>query len=161
MVQSGRRRPDWAGEAVEKLRDYDTSRKLLYQATLVQGAPQEAFGAYYRYIRAELFQKCGLEHEQPGEASKKKWNAIRIPDRITHKEDLNGVIETIVQVYQILVRHGMIIPGNEHDERRLEVDLSEKVEHGTAFRMWFYGGDTLIDIRTVRQWLDRARKYVA
>ena len=56
--------------------------KEIYEATLIPGAPQDVFGQYYRYIRAELLQRCGLEYEQPGEASKRKWNAIRIPNNI-------------------------------------------------------------------------------
>ena len=135
--------------------------RALHDEILKPGATAEAYGAYYRYIRAELFQKCGLEYEQPGEHSKRKWDAIQVPKNISHKEDLDTVLETIVVTYRMLTRHGMIVPDNLVDERRLVVGLSEKTPRGTPFRMWFYGGDTEIKITTVRQWVDRARKYVA
>ena len=39
------------------------------------------------------------------------------------------------------------------------IDLSNKMERGTEFRMWFYGKDGHQNIFTVRGWLDRAQKY--
>ena len=135
--------------------------KALYDALLRDDAVAGDYGAYYRYVRAELFQRCGLEHENPGESSKRRWNNIRIPEHIQCKEDLDEVLETIILVYGQLVKHGMIVPEDDNDERRLVVDLGEKCEKGTEFYKWFYGGDVPVVIATVRQWIDRARRYIA
>ena len=71
------------------------------------------------------------------------------------------MLETILQVYLQMTRHGIVVPGNPDDERKLVMDLSEKVERGSDVRMWFYRGDVPLKIVTVGAWIDRARKYVA
>ena len=110
--------------------------KSLYGRTLVPGAQDRDFANYYRYIRAELFHLCGLQYEVPGEGTKKKWRAIRVPSKIQAKEDLTEVLDEITQVYQAMVRHGMVSAGYSADERNLVMDLAEKVERGTAFYIW-------------------------
>ena len=50
--------------------------KELYEATLRPNPSPNDFGDYYRYIRSELFHRCGLEYEMPGEGTKRKWKAI-------------------------------------------------------------------------------------
>ena len=42
------------------------------------------------------------------------------------------------------------------------MSLTEKVGRGTPFYVWFYGqdGSAPLDIQIVREWLDRAMKYV-
>ena len=68
-------------------------------------------------------------------------------------------METIINVYHQLAKHGVILPGYDQDERKMVIDLSNKMERGTDFRMWFYGNDGHQNIITVRGWLDRAQKY--
>ena len=132
--------------------------RRLHQATMVAGAIDDDYGNYYRYIRAELFKRANVHLEDPGEASRKRWENIRIPGNLRFQEDLDEVLETIIEVYTQLTKHGMILPDGE-DERRMVLDLSNKVEKGTDFRMWFYGTDGYQTIRTVRGWIDRAQKY--
>ena len=62
-------------------------------------------------------------------------------------------------MYHQLTKHGVVAPGYDQDEQRLVMDLGVKVERGTEFRTWFYGGDGHQDITTVRAWIDRAQKY--
>jgi hypothetical protein len=133
--------------------------RSVHQATMVAGAIDEDYGNYYRYIRAEMFKRANVHLEDPGEASRKRWENIRIPNHFRFQEDLDEVIETIVEVYTQMSKRGMILPGLEDDERKMVQDLSNKVERGTDFRMWFYGTDGYQDIRTVRGWVDRAQKY--
>jgi hypothetical protein len=126
---------------------------------MVAGATDVDYGNYYRYIRGEMFKRANVQYEDPGEASRKRWENIRIPNHFRFQEDLDEVIETIVEVYTQMSKHGMILAGLEDDERKMVQDLSNKVERGTDFRMWFYGTDGYQDIRTVRGWVDRAQKY--
>ena len=123
------------------------------------GATTNDYMTYYRYVRAELFVCAGLQYENPGEATKKRWDNIEILQTLRFYEDLDDVLETIVSVYQQLVRHGVTIPGDDQDERRLVVDLGMKVKRSSDFRIWFYGGDAHQDITTVRLWITRAQKY--
>ena len=104
-------------------------------------------------IRGERFLRAGLQYENPGEATKDRWDNIKIPGGLRFQEDLDEVLETIVSVYHQLTRHGVITPRYEQDERRPVMDLGIKVERGTDFRMWFYGGDAHQDITTVRMWI--------
>ena len=134
--------------------------KNIYEATLGVGARQEDYARYYRYIRGELFSRAGMKYENPGESTKKRWENIRFPDNLKSREDLDEALETIVAVYQQLVRHGMIVAGDEQDERRLVTDLNTKVERGTEFRKWFYGLPGAENVHSVRDWLDRAQAYL-
>ena len=61
-----------------------------------------------------------------------------------------------------MVRHGITRPGNLEDERNLVIDLGEKVARGSSFYMWFYGQDMDVNegINSVREWVDRAIRYV-
>jgi len=102
-----------AGKA-KTWRDYiiltDPGRRI-HQATLVAGATDNDYMAYYRYIRGELFLRAGLQYENPGEATKKRWDNIRIPGSLRFQEDLDEVLETIINVYHQLAKHGVILPG--------------------------------------------------
>ena len=123
------------------------------------GATANDYMTYYRYIRGELFARAGLQYENPGESTKKRWDNIRIPGNLRFQEDLDEVLETVINVYHQLTKHGVILPGYDQDERRLVIDLGIKVERGTEFRTWFYGGGGHQDITTVRAWIDPAQKY--
>jgi len=59
----------------------DPGRRL-YQATMVAGATDLDYGNYYRYIRAELFKRANVHLDDPGEASRKRWENIRIPGNV-------------------------------------------------------------------------------
>jgi hypothetical protein len=133
--------------------------RTFHQATLVVGATENHYRNYYQYIRGELLALAGLEHENPGESTKKRWDNIRIPGNLRFQEDLDEVLETVNNVYHQLAKHGMILPGYELDERRLVIDLGIKMERGTEFRTWFYGTDGHQGVNTVRAWIDRAQKY--
>jgi hypothetical protein len=63
---------------------------------------------YYRYIRGDLFARAGLQYENPGESTKKRWGNIRIPGNLRFQEDLDEVLETVINVYYQLAKHGMI-----------------------------------------------------
>ena len=111
----------------------DEPGRGIYKATLGQNVQANAYSEYYRFIRAELFARCNLEEEHPGEGSLRCWENFRMPERIQHKEDLEGALETTILLYQQLVRHRMIVPGNLLDEQKLVIDLKRKVRAGTAF----------------------------
>jgi hypothetical protein len=51
----------------------------IHQATVVAGATDVDYGNYYRYIRGEMFKRANVQYEDPGEASRKRWENIRIP----------------------------------------------------------------------------------
>jgi hypothetical protein len=100
---------DWAitlDDALEgkakSWRDYcvlcDPGRRI-HEATLVVGATANDYMTYYRYIRGELFARASLQYENPGEATKKRWDNIRIPGNLRFQEDLDEVLETVVSVY--------------------------------------------------------------
>ena len=133
--------------------------RTIHAATLVAGATSQDFMTYYRYIRGQLFVRAGLQYENPGELTKKRWENIKIPGNLKFQDDLDEALETIITVYHQLVRHGVIIPGFAQDERRLVMDLGMKVERGTDFRTWFYGGDARQEIVTVSMWIARAQRY--
>ena len=133
--------------------------KTLYKATLAPAAKDTDCTLYYRYIRGELFRRAGLDYENPGEETKKRWEGIRIPAQIKHQEDLDEQLEVIIRVYHQMARHGVIIPGHPPDERRLVMDLSTKVGRSTEFRTWFYGTEEWRSIATVRGWIDRAQRH--
>ena len=67
--------------------------------------------------------------------------SIDLPSNIQHREDLDETLESIVRIYRQMVRHGVIAPDCDQDERPLIVDLNAKVEKGTKFRMLFQGRD--------------------
>ena len=79
-------------------------------------ATTEDFSNYYRFIRGELMSRSGLDKENPGEATKAKWQAIKFPDHVKHQEDLDDTLDTIVSTYKQLVRHGLVVADHEEDE---------------------------------------------
>ena len=107
-----------------------------------------------------MFVITGLDIENPGETTKKKWENLRFP-AIKFREDLDEFFQTVTMLYRQMVRHGIIVPGYARDEIRLVDDLKVKVDKGTQFRFWFYGQPGLEDVVELRGWIDRASLYRA
>ena len=80
---------------------------------------------YYRYLRGELFARCGLQYGNPGEHTKKQWAEYSIPEMLSSQEDMDKVIREVTQFYHLLHKHGLIDAGNPaHEQALLASELS-------------------------------------
>jgi len=69
----------------------------LWRSVQAERPTDQDYMVYYRSSRGELFARCGLQYENPGEHTKKQWAEYSIPERLSSQEDMDEVIREVTQ----------------------------------------------------------------
>ena len=72
----------------------------LYRQAIMPDCPDNVAEEYYRFVRAALFNRAGLQYENPGEISKKDWEQMVVPKEFSSRR--NWMISWTTQLPSIV-----------------------------------------------------------